>query len=97
MLSRKNNKLMSKTTIKEVFVMFELKLREYRKSLGLSQRDVAIALNMSQQGYWRWENGTSFPNGEKIIELCKLFKCTPNDLFGIHGVYSVAMAELDQD
>lgn len=77
--------------------MSVLKLKEFRKKFKMSQRDVAQALNMSQQGYWRWENGTAFPNGEKILEMCELFRCTPNDLFGFRGVHTVVAAELDSE
>lgn len=75
--------------------MTVLKLKEFRKKFRMSQRDVAFAINMSQQGYCRWENGSAFPNGEKILELCELFNCTPNDLFGFKGVHTVLMDELD--
>lgn len=77
--------------------MTVLKLKELREKANLSQREVAALLNMTQQGYWGWEVGKTFPSGEKILELCGIFKCTPNDLFGVHGVYAVAMAELDQN
>jgi transcriptional regulator with XRE-family HTH domain len=75
--------------------MVVLKLKEYREKLNLSQRDMAALLNISQQGYWAWEKGISFPNGDRILQLCKIFDCTPNDLFGFKGSYIVAMDQLD--
>ena len=75
----------------------ELRLREFRTKLKMSQRDVANKMNMSQPYYWSWEIGESYPNAKQILQLCEVFNCTPNDLFGIHGVYTVAMDELDQD
>ncbi|MCD4826543.1 MAG: helix-turn-helix domain-containing protein [Acholeplasmataceae bacterium] len=75
--------------------MIVLKLKEYREKLKLSQRDIARLLDISQQGYWAWENGVSFPNGDRILQMCELFKCTPNDLFGIKGSYVVAMDQLE--
>lgn len=77
--------------------MIELRLKAYRLKLGMSQREVSDMMKITQAYYWKWEKGRSFPNAEQIMDLCKIFRCTPNDLFGIHGVYSVAMAELDQD
>jgi len=75
--------------------MVVLRLKEYREKMNMSQRDIAAILNISQQGYWRWENGMSFPNGDRILQLCEIFKCTPNDLFGVHGEYLSSMSKLE--
>lgn len=69
--------------------MTVLKLREHREKHKMSQRDIAERLDMTQQGYFKWEKGISFPNPDKILQLCKIFNCTPNDLFGIKGVHLV--------
>lgn len=71
--------------------MKQLKLKEYRKKAGLTQTDVANALNITQPGYSLWELGKRDPNVHQILELCKLFDCTPNDLFGIVGALQVAI------
>lgn len=74
-----------------------LRLKEYREKLKFSQRDVARMMNITQAYYWYWEKGKNFPNANQIIELCRIFKCTPNDLFGIHGVFSASMSEIDNN
>ena len=74
-----------------------LRLKEYRKLFKMSQRDVADLLDMTQQGYNRWENGTSEPNASQIIKLCKIFNCTPNDLFGIKGVVKITQASIREE
>lgn len=71
-----------------------LKLKEFREKLNMSQRDVANALQITQAYYWKWENGKGLPNAQQILDLCELFECTPNDLFGIKGVHKVAMEKL---
>ena len=63
--------------------MFADNLKEFRIKLNKSQRDIASELDITQQGYCRWENGSSFPNEEKLIKLCRVLRCTPNDLLGI--------------
>ncbi len=68
-----------------------LKLKEHRRSLGLSQREMAKKLNISQPYYWSWENGNNFPDAKQILQLCEIFDVTPNDLFGIKGVHRVAI------
>lgn len=77
--------------------MNELRLKEFRESLKMSQRDVASALGIAQAHYWKWEKGKSFPNAKQILLLCELFNCTPNDLFGFKGVYKVVGAKMDGD
>ncbi|BCR35548.1 helix-turn-helix domain-containing protein [Mariniplasma anaerobium] len=74
--------------------MFADKLKEFRNKLNMSQRDIASKLDITQQGYCRWENGTSFPNEEKLIKLCEALVCTPNDLLEIKGKYTMAMDKL---
>lgn len=71
-----------------------LRLKEYRQSLKMSQREVASAMKITQAYYWKWENGKSLPDAKQILDLCDIFKCTPNDLFGIKGVHKVAMDKL---
>lgn len=63
--------------------MNELRLKEYRKGAKMSQSDVAEALNVTQSNYSLLETGKSLPNAKQILQLCGIFKCTPNDLFGI--------------
>lgn len=71
-----------------------LRLKEYRKKAIMTQKEVAKAMNVTQAQYSRWENGINFPNPSEILDLCKLFNCTPNDIFGILGAMSVAFDPL---
>ncbi len=59
-------------------------LKQARKDKGLTQKQVGETFNMSQQQYSRFENGVFELNYSQILELCKLFDITPNDLFGIN-------------
>lgn len=74
--------------------MERLRLKEHRETLKLSQSEVAEMFGLTQQAYSRWEKGLSFPNAQQIIKLCDIFKCTPNELFGIKGVIKVTHADL---
>lgn len=77
--------------------MNELRLKEYRKVSKMSQRDVAKLLNTPQSNYWKWENGISYPDAKQIMQLCNIFKCTPNDLFGIRGVVKITQSKMRGD
>ena len=54
-----------------------------RRAKGLTQKEVAAKLYMTQQQYSRFENGVYELNYTQIKQLCNLLDTTPNDLFGI--------------
>lgn len=58
-------------------------LKFARKSKGLTQKDIAQKLCMTQQQYSRFENGVFELNYEQILTLCKMYDITPNELFDI--------------
>lgn len=58
-------------------------LKSARKIKGLTQKEVAKIMMMTQQQYSRFENGVFELNYEQILKLCNLFEITPNELFAI--------------
>lgn len=56
-------------------------LKEARKYKGLTQKEVASLLLMSQQQYSRFETGKFELNYQQILKLCQILDITPNDLF----------------
>lgn len=56
-------------------------LKYERKLKGLTQKQVAEQLNMTQQQYSRFENGVFELNYDLIVSLCKMLDTTPNELF----------------
>ncbi len=59
------------------------RLKISRKNVGLTQKDVANKLLMTQQQYSRFENGVFELNYEQIIFLCKLYDVSADYLFGL--------------
>ena len=57
-------------------------LKQARKDKGITQKEIANALNKYQSDYSEYENGKIQLDYEKIVYLCKRFDITPNDLFG---------------
>lgn len=45
---------------------------------------LAKAIGKSYVTIQSWEKEASYPNAESIVDMCHLFGCTPNDLFGWH-------------
>lgn len=48
---------------------FPQKLQEYRRTAKISQEELANRLGVSRQSVSKWEQGLSFPETEKLIEL----------------------------
>ncbi len=49
---------------------------------GLTQQEIAAKLGKSVNAVSSWELGNTSPPVDEIIELCKVFDVTPNQLFG---------------
>lgn len=77
--------------------MNELLLKRYRKKANITQKEAANALNVSQPYYSRLENGTAIPDAHQLLELSKIFNCTPNDLYGLDGAMSAAIDPLFEE
>ena len=46
-----------------------LKLKEYRKSLNLTQKDVDDFMNLTQSAYSLWELGKRVPDANQLLRL----------------------------
>ncbi len=58
-------------------------LKEARKFKGLTQKELADMLYMTQQQYSRFENGIFELNYDQILKICDILDISPNDLFDI--------------
>ena len=56
------------------------KLAKQRKNNNLSQEQLAEMLSVSRQAVSKWENGSSYPDMDKIISISKILNCTLEDL-----------------
>ena len=55
-------------------------LYNLRKKQKMSQEKLAEKVGVSRQSVSKWENGTAYPEMNRILELCKIFHCQLNDL-----------------
>lgn len=58
------------------FVKVGMKITKYRKEQNLTQDDLAEALFVSRQLVSKWENGTGVPSIDVLLDLCKMFHVT---------------------
>ncbi len=60
-------------------------LKAARRAKGLTQREVAAQMLMTQQQYSRFENGVYELNYGQMKRLCELLDTTPDELYGMDG------------
>jgi transcriptional regulator with XRE-family HTH domain len=59
------------------------KVADLRERAGLTQRQLAIALDVTESTIANWERGRNGLKWFKMVaDLCKALGCSPNDLFG---------------
>ena len=55
-------------------------LYNLKKKQKITQEKLAEKIGVSRQSVSKWENGTAYPEMNRIFELCKIFHCKLNDL-----------------
>jgi transcriptional regulator with XRE-family HTH domain len=65
--------------------IFQKRLFEERQSAGLTQRQLAAMLGISQPSYIRYENGGSEPTQACLVRIADLFDVTVDYLLGRKG------------
>ncbi|MDO5603447.1 MAG: helix-turn-helix transcriptional regulator [Oscillospiraceae bacterium] len=56
------------------------RLKEYRQTEGLSQEQLAEALNVSRQAITKWENDKGLPDIDNLIAISKMVRVTLDDI-----------------
>lgn len=59
---------------------FSDNLRAYRKNELMTQGELGKKMNVSQKTISSWEIGRTEPTMKEIVQLCKIFDCTVEDL-----------------
>lgn len=64
-------------------IKFYERIYALRKENGLTQEEVANALNISRQTVSNWETGSAQPTIDKAIELASLYRVSMDNLVGV--------------
>jgi putative transcriptional regulator len=59
---------------------FSKKIISLRKEKGLTQKDIAIALNRKQSTISMWETGVNIPLITEVVKLAEYLQVTPQEL-----------------
>ena len=57
------------------------KIRLYREKAGLSQREFATAIGVTQAAVAQWETGAVSPTLDNLRKAAETLGCKPGDLF----------------
>lgn len=60
--------------------IFSKNLKEARKQKFLTQKQVAIMLNVVESCYANWEQGRTEPNIDMLRKLCKILEVSADEL-----------------
>lgn len=63
-----------------------MKIKELREEHRLTQRELAEKIGNSQRNVSNWENGTSEPDIETLVRLCRVFGVTLEELVGLETI-----------
>lgn len=68
-------------------ILFARRLKELRKSEGMSQSLLASKIGVAQSNVSDWENDISRPEYENLIKLANIFDVTTDYLLGLSDEY----------
>lgn len=60
--------------------MFKLSLKAARVNAGLTQKEVAKLLKVSNKTVHSWESGITSPSAKYVDALCEIYKLQYDDL-----------------
>jgi Predicted transcriptional regulators len=60
------------------------RIRKYREELGISQKQLAKQIGVSNGRVSNWEQGLNRPDADMLAELCCTLKVSPSLLLGVN-------------
>ena len=76
--------------------MLNDKIKELRKSFGISQVELAASLGVSKQCVSNWENDNVQPSVETLVSIAKFFKVSTDYLLGLDDKDTVDVSNLTE-
>lgn len=60
------------------------RIRKYREIRGISQKELAERINVSNSRISNWEQGINRPDADIIAALCHALNVSPSELLDVH-------------
>ena len=77
--------------------MLNDRIKELRKAFGISQVELAKALNVSKQCVSNWENDNVLPSIDMLVKLAKYFNVTTDYLLCLEEKDMVDLSGLSEN
>ena len=68
-------------------------IAQKRKNLGLTQREIAEQLGMSDKSVSKWERGVCLPEVSVYMELCRILGISLNEFIAGEDIEQVELQE----
>ena len=65
-------------------------LQFYRRKNSITQEQLAEKLEVSRQSISKWESNTTYPEMDKLLQMCGMFSCTLDTLLRGDAVFSAS-------
>ena len=78
-----------KKEVKKELEKLGKKIKKTREKLGISQKEFAQKLDITNSSLSQYESGDTNIPSQKLVEIAKLLKTTPNDLLGVETVDTI--------
>lgn len=78
-----------KKEVKKELEKLGKKIKKSREKLGISQKEFAQKLDITNSSLSQYESGDTNIPSQKLVEIAKLLKTTPNDLLGVETVDTI--------
>ncbi len=59
------------------------RIRKYRESRSLTQKQLAQMLNVTSSRVSNWEQGINRPDADMLSDLCRALRVSPSDLLDV--------------
>lgn len=59
------------------------RIRKYREELGISQKELAQRLGVSNSRVSNWEQGINRPDANVLADICRTLNVSPSDLLNV--------------
>ena len=62
-----------------------MRIKEIREARGMTRKQIADAVGVSEVAVYYWENGRQKPSADKLPKLAELLGCTIDELYRASG------------
>ncbi len=70
--------------MKEMRYSIGNRIRKYRENIGISQKELARRIGVTNSRVSNWEQGVNRPDADILVKLCVALSVSPSELLDVH-------------